>query len=455
MTFSLDRLNYYYNTFFQKDWKRYFNMISDDDGICGVLDRNGVYHSPVQRRRPQAVLSHFFVIPQEILSGEMSSEEYYSQFNSSEPVADSQSPVDPDGDLEQELYFIGLIGAIYQAQSQLMLFLNNDRKELEHFLTSLGYPIIWPAISCGVSKTYDQFLSDCYLNPEVLKEEVRVLYPDVVELTYPFVYKIISEAFRNWNNHIYEDKGGYVSSLADRLDRSLDNVMFEMRRHFTPQLGLTGISFDKQQCEIFYNQKYPQLLKRYFKVSTGNGDYPAILSLDYRNNKRLADGQIGNDATENIMFAVAFLYQVLAEQSVTLHVEDWTTFYRLLQWPWISTGPGAGNYVNAVLMLSEAGLAPSYGETLLFLEAFKKFKLFYSDYFRSVINGARMHFSNDDDRILFRQTYNGHVRPRIIQEMSTLVDQAQMILEQRIQNPDLSWAQLIKKLCKTIYIKDM
>ena len=419
---SESNLEEYYQKYFFGDMDRYFIKETNDDGISGILKHNWQWHSPVQRRK--------YITPVMAIKG---------------TVLNDPNEL-PNGDLEQEMYFTSLFSAIYHAEHSLIWIFNRNYKKLEEFMKSLGYPLCWQALNS--SKGIDDFLFMVNLSPSIDDRPIfRDTYLKVIELTYPFVFNKISTALRNWDNHYFENNNGYISSPADNFDHSMSDILFEARRKFTPQHSLTGISFNNKNFFDFYEKKYSQLLRKYFIVQESTSSYPKILFVNYRQNERLVDGQPGDNPTENIMFSLARLYQIIGDQSIDSIVEDIDTFHKYVKWPWISTGPGAGNNIHSLIMLEEAGLAPTYEETLFFINAFNTTKTSFADYFYSLMNGAKIHFDNAEISKEFRQTYNGHIRNRIKNKFETLTEQVETILNERIKHPELSWNQLVEKVC--------
>jgi hypothetical protein len=312
--------------------------------------------------------------------------------------------------LEQKWSRDSAIKLMYELGVNWMIF-NADFKLLESFLER-----------SGIKREINQ-----------IKEIEDIL--DVAPMVLQFVIERLEPFFNSYQSDGFKKEFFDKNFIVGYIRHSLFETLRILYRQYKPSTGLTGIVFNSKIFSFYYRQKFLGQLKRYFKSAKDDEGFVEILYIYDGVNDRWEDGRPGDDATENIMFSIIFMYMIMAEQTFLEKVKfREVRFHQCSKWPFISSGPGAGPYLHPLRTLELAGLIPTKSETSLYLEmALKIFPVLREEFF-SILNNKM----ND--------VIDGHFRVRIKKLLFNEENNIKRILEEWAISSERTISEVIQKL---------
>ena len=174
-------------------------------------------------------------------------------------------------------------------------------------------------------------------------------------------------------------------------------------------------------------------------------NYLKILYVPFHNNHRWEDGNPGENAKDNFMFATLFLYMTLAEQSILKYAKDsGDDFHRATGWPLIYSGPGAGPYLHPLRMLEYAGLSPLKYEAPLLASVTKRvFPYLRQDMF-AILNGKEGPMKDRAAGKRLFEAINDGKRPLIKKYILKGEKDIQELLSLWAQTPKCHWSEILE-----------
>lgn len=419
--FTLQKVKDYFADYFVGDLNRYYIQEQTDNGIVYISSSNisFEYNSPVVRHKCVWWAAALHEAP------------------STYSLEDERIP---DGNQEDELIFIGIISALFECQQHLV-WTFSDNVQLSKFFQSMRIPLICQAVR---DRNLDDFLANSRLHYILDKPNDAKQYRKMIEVTYPFVTEFVTQNLRIWENHLFEDKKGYLSSPADQFEKEMRDVLFHKIRTLTPQTGMSGIQFCPKMFVEYIEKDFTPQFNLYFNNHNLSEGYSKILCLDYIHQKRIIDGKPGKSIQENIMFSVTTLFMIFAEQSIELYAPySQELFHKASGWPLIYSGPGGGYMIHGMMMIDIAGLAPLYEESLFYISALDSAEQYMTEYFNSIINNKPRDPQNKEVYDKLNASIDSSKKKLIKKQMLEFILQSKCIIKKHIENPNLSWQQII------------
>lgn len=365
--FSLENLEEYYNKYFAQDVADFFEIEKDGIGSIAFLP----FHKSIR-------------LPSERYLGELRKQK----------------------ETEDSYYFVSLNIVLHIIQTIARRRIIGE-EELIRSMNELGLPLFSnrletnDIIKCAyICRTKDD---------DILRE--------VVFLAEPFLINLLSAHFMAKPDL---DKEKISKAMSYYVPKSIEDLLKNRFHLFRGYTGLTGTNqkLFRDTFHSYYDEKFHKQFRDYFDVSDTKG-YPLVLEVFRR---RWNEGMPGDNVAENLMFVAIFLYYIIAEQSINQNLPEkaWDMFHRCSGWPFISSGPGGGQYLHPLYMIEYAHLNPRKSEALLLLEAIDVVFPRMDNEFYGILNGAEGNMTNADAAESFlEEVRKGHNRTNIKRYMET------------------------------------
>lgn len=371
--YTLESAIDYYNKYFNGDFERYFKPVRNSDGQIVVPIQLTYSTRPTLRNifsgKAAAAISHF-------------QREQNMVSNNFENGIHQELP---NGTKEDDFLFAAFVGFHVIAQCALNSTLIFD-KRLYQFVKDNAFPVFIGENGYWASGSVMSILKDVRLYPYSTQE--KHLFNDAMEIVFPWLKERFMRDVCSWNNGELSRENGHKVAIADQTKKEIEDSLYMIKRELAESETLSGYSVDKRFIMDYFHTQYFADMEKYFKVNR-RADYPMILTLSYHDNRRLQDGDPAGSINGNFVFSAIFLWMILVVKSLW-HIggeEIAEAFHRSCGWPWISSGPGGGFEISSMLMLKEAGIAPTAEESLLFLKTMNEVFFVMNEIFNQILNG--------------------------------------------------------------------
>jgi len=344
---------------------------------------------------------------------------------------------------EEEILFIALISFMFASEQAISRMARDiSIKEMATAMSAFGFPWLRAVDRMDLS----DFLSLYHIKENIwIKEEVQAIR-DAMTLVEPFMLDQLIPLLKMWNGGSFCAQIRRFENFGEDLhERITDGLIMFYRQKFYSYSGLMGLELTHREFEDYYTQRFPQQLKKYFSDATMQGNYLKILYVPFHNNHRWEDGNPGENAKDNFMFATLFLYMTLAEQSILKYAKDsGDDFHHATGWPLIYSGPGAGPYLHPLRMLEYAGLSPLKYEAPLLASVTKRiFPYLRQDMF-AILNGKEGPMKDRAAGKRLFEAINDGKRPLIKKYTLKGEKDIQELLSLWVQSPKCQWSEILE-----------
>lgn len=415
--YTLERVIEYYETYYDGDFERYFKPVRNASGQIVVSIKLCDSYRPTMRNpEKEFALLALLQRDSQMVSNEVDKEMY---------------PQLPNGTKEDDLLFAAFVGFHIMAQRALNSILIFD-KRLYQFVKDNAFPVFIGKDGNLVCGSVMDILKDVYLYPYSTQE--KCLFKEAMEIVFPWLKERFMRDVCSWNNGEFSRGNEHKFVIAYHIEHNIENSIFMIKRELTESKTLSGYCVDKKFIIDYFHTQYFADMGKYFKVKNNN-DYPIILFLPYYNNRRLQDGNPAGSMNGNFVFSAIFLWMILVVKSLW-HIggkDIAEAFHRSCGWPLISSGPGGGFEISSMLMLKEAGIAPTAEESLLFLKTIDDVFFVMDEIFHQILNGRGDSIMNKaaNAQLIRMIKGHGHKKKYIVKEMEKEV---QLFKEELFRN---------------------
>ena len=333
--------------------------------------------------------------------------------------------------------FVTLTACLYSIQ--VCLERNWNRDSSIQLMHDLGFN--WMVFDADYGYL-ESFFERAYIKQMINRmceiEDIR----DVAPMVLRFIIASLEPFFNSYDSNGFKKDFFDKEAIMEYVRHYFFEMLRNLYRQYKPPTGLTGIAFDSKIYHSYYRQKFPGQLKQYFKTVENFDGFVEIQYINDTDSKRWDDGHPGDNATENIMFSITFMYMIMAEQIFLVDKNfQKKQFHKNSKWPFISSGPSAGPYLHPLRMLEIAGLAPTKSESSLYINFVQKiFPILRQDFFE-ILN-------NKMDNIT-----DGHFKARIKKQLCREEVNIKHILEMWASSSENTLYNIIHKLGFPIMMK--
>lgn len=197
LTFSTKLLSEYYNTLFFDDLSRYYCIGRNEDYIKVIPQ--------LSLRGEKYIFSGNILKRNETLPAAIRAE-----YGQDETLPE---PSIPDGTLEEEYMFVGLVSFIFAAEASLNTwYKNTDQRTLSECMNNLG----WPWISCaGDIELIDFFKKSGFAEQLCFKQGVEALR-DAMLVIEPFMMQKLLSHMSGWEQGKLKETSDFLGAPIGR-----------------------------------------------------------------------------------------------------------------------------------------------------------------------------------------------------------------------------------------------